>query len=156
MGRKTNAMENEQTTKTPGTPYQAALARVIGAADEFLEDLETGVEDGTYDDCPANRESITNLKQVIAVVKKGPNIVVCVTGGCVQAVMSDAEAVSVTLRDWDNIEAAELEDGDYSDNAALAAAIASAQQDADPLGEFYNAETDETDWNKAGYPYEVF
>lgn len=61
-------------------------------------------------------------------------IAVTLSGGCCQAVHSSDPNVEVTLQDWDNINAG----------------------DADPLAEFHNDATNETDWAGAGMPHEVF
>lgn len=77
-------------------------------------------------------------------------IVINVSGGCVQSVMSNTPDVEVTLRDWDNIYAeGEDEEGKFT-------------TPTDPMAEFVTDQSSsmkyasDVDWDKAGYPHEVF
>ena len=47
---------------------QQAIAVLSGVAEQALEDLESGVEDGTYDACEANRKRIAEINAALQAV----------------------------------------------------------------------------------------
>lgn len=123
------------------TAYEQALDIVFSLAEQNALDL----------DDPEMGEEAKRQHDALKLVSRGPDIVVNVSGGCVQSVMSNLSTVGVELRDWDNIydEGEDDEEGNFT-------------TPTDPMAEFVTDQSSsmkyasDVDWDKAGYPHEVF
>lgn len=75
-------------------------------AAEKLDDVETGVNEGVYDDDEKNQAEIDTLKEVISTIPITPEVYVYVEGGNIQGASANVPIVW-NLFDKDNFDAEE-------------------------------------------------
>lgn len=89
------------------------ISALIGLAVEKIEDIESGCEEGIYEDDQDNADELKHLKDLIEQAKlyskSQPEIYIMVEGGIIQGA-SATESMSVNIYDIDNMNAGDSDD----------------------------------------------
>lgn len=88
------------------------LSSVIELASAKIEDIETGIKEGLYEDDQANKDELKRLNYLLKEAKDfeayEPSIYIYVEGGNIQGI-SGSETIDVNIYDKDNEEADDKE-----------------------------------------------